>query len=148
MGIHTSLLKSTNFDTEYSVRLGRCSKTIEIREEYYIGKSLWAINNWFYRYFQKGYKTKDLSDFDIYENGFFDEYISKECLAKLLSDIDNVLSKKKKPEIVFPNSDDDYIEKYDTLFFETLERLKRVISLMLKDNQTPDSDIEYFVSVG
>ena len=74
MGIHTSIYRERYFSygdyDNYEIKLFKRGKEIKLenavslREEFYFGKSAWAINNWLYKYVKKGegeYLNKDFS---------------------------------------------------------------------------------------
>ena len=63
MGIHTSIYRERCFaygdNKKYKIKLFKGDKEIKLenavslREEFYFGKSAWAINNWLYKYVKK-----------------------------------------------------------------------------------------------
>lgn len=63
MGIHTDIYREINLSLidqgKYSIKLFKgdeeikLKKAVSVREEFYLGKNVWAINEWFYQYFFK-----------------------------------------------------------------------------------------------
>ena len=110
MGIHTSIyrervIRPWNTD-KYSIKLFREKKEIglenpvSIREEFYLGKSTWAINEWLRKTVSRNYSEEEIKDL-TYE--WIDEkYIYIDELEKLLNVVEKVLNNHKLAKKLLP----------------------------------------------
>lgn len=134
---------------------------VTINEEFDLGNCLWAINNWFYRMFLNEYgNKKELENLDIYENEFFDRYISIEDIKKLMLDAEKCLKNHSLAPELFPytkevievyklkNKDGSlkYDIAYSDVFFEDLKYVERLLMKII--NEDDKREYEYTVSVG
>ena len=187
MGIHTSIyrerdVRPDNYE-KYSIKLFKGDQEIELynpvllREEFYFGKSVWAINEWFYRWQLEEYKKwGDEPDEELSYEWINEEYIYLGDLKKLLRDVKKVLKEPRRAEEILPmpkdlrlvkpkekyynKEKDAYIvgsdtewddvlreEMYDEYYFESLRRAERLLERLIRED---DEDLisEYIVNVG
>lgn len=187
MGVHTSIyrerdVRSDNYE-EYSIKLFKGDREIELfnpvslREEFYFGKSIWAINEWFYQWQLK--KCKKWGNEP--DDGLSYEWINEECiylsdLKELLQDVERVLKEPERAEEILPmpknlrlvkpkeeyydKEKDAYImeadaewedvqreEMYNKHYFENLRRAKDLLERLIRED---DGDLicKYIVDVG
>ena len=181
MGIHTSIfrIKTIAFYEQkgYKLKLIKGDKEIKItnpvivKEEFYFGKGVWAINEWLYRLVLKNNKEfgaendKDLSNENIYEEPIYIEDMKKmlECIEKVLENHD--LAEKifpmpknlellrlrketydKEKKVYVTNNDDDWEkvprkEMYDEKYFADLERAKKMLEQLITEDSEVTSDV-------
>ncbi|MDO4967496.1 MAG: hypothetical protein Q4E70_01890 [Candidatus Saccharibacteria bacterium] len=180
MGIHTSIYRVRRFgdpvDKEKTeITIFRNKKKIEIetpveiREEFYFGKSLWGINYWFYRLIASELEENGLKpdDEDVYEDEIFERSISIEDIKRFLTDINDVLDKKKSPDEVFPVSKERKTEinkwlikinitettidkeQYNKYFYDNLKYIKEKLEKIIEEDCSIKGVYdEYFVDIG
>ena len=184
MGIHTSIYRERFIPVyekeKYQIRLFEDDKEIKLdnavslREEFYFGKSVWHINEWFYQLIKK--RDGDGADPDLSYEWIYEEYIYLSDLKQLLGDIKQVLENPELAEKILPMPHNlelvrqkvprinpktgNYIvkagdewekvpreEMYDEYYFETLKRAKELLEqLIAGDNNELVS--EYLVDIG
>ena len=187
MGMHTSIyrerdVRPDNYE-KYSIRLFKGEKEIKLenpvllREEFYFGKSVWAINEWFYQWRLKELKRwGDEPDEELSYEWIDEEYIYLDDLKRLLRDIRKVLVKPELAEKVLPmpkdlklvrpkketfdekenmyvtSSEDDWEnvpreEMYDDSYFEDLRWAEKQLEKLIKED-SEDLICDYIVDVG
>lgn len=183
MGIHTSIYRERSFcygDTQkYEIKLFKGKKEIKLsnavslREEFYFGKSAWAINEWLYKYVCKN-NHDDLNEDFSYEY-IYDERIYLKDLKKLLKTVELVLSDHSKANKILPmpkdleltrpkercfdaktnsyivRSTDDWEpvprkEMYNDYYFKILENAKKLLQQLI-DEDGADLVDEYIIEV-
>lgn len=169
MGIHTSIYREryiswTDVD-KYQIKLFKgagevkLENAVSIREEFYFGKSTWAINEWFLKWAMKEYDD----DEDLSYEYVYDKYIYLDDLKKLLKDVKKVLKDPTLAEKVLPmpkdlklvrprketldavkniyvaGDEDDWEdvprnEMYNEYYFETLKRAEEIIEQLIRED--------------
>ncbi len=187
MGIHTDIYREINLSLidqgKYSIKLFKgdeeikLKKAVSVREEFYLGKNVWAINEWFYQYFLKEYGRNMRREIS-YE--FIDDwYICIDDLRDLLRKIKNVLKYPEKSEEILPlpkslilcqpkegtyeNEGDLCIitadtkwkhlsrkEMYDEYYFGSLKFAERLLERIISEDDKNNTGLhyDYIVSVG
>ena len=187
MGIHTYIYRERDVRPDgqdrYSIKLFegknevKLSNAVLLREAFYFGKSVWAVNEWFYQWKMKELKKwgEEPSEELSYE-WINEEYIYLETLAKLLKDINKALENPKRAKEIMPmpknlklmrikeecfdkeinmyvaRSDDDweYVpreEMYDEYYLDSLKHAKKMLEQMIAEDGG-DLISDYILDVG
>ena len=160
MGIHTEIyrerdLRPDNWD-KYSIKLFKdkkevgLSNPVSVRELFYFGKSVWAINEWFYQREIKeckryGFKLeKDLS----YEC-MFDRIIYLDDLEALLKDVNRALANPERAKEVMPMPN-KIRAGYDEYYFESLRHAKELLEQLIREDKGNKTDLyfDYILDIG
>ena len=187
MGIHTYIYRERDVrpdnNDNYSIRLFKGKKEVELynavslREAFYFGKSVWAINEWFYQWKLKELKRWcDEPDEELSYEWINEEFIYLEDLKRLLKDVNKALKNPELAKEIMPmpkdlklvrakescfdrekgvyaiSSEDDteYVpreEMYDEWYFDSLKRAKELLEQLIAED---DGDLisDYILDVG
>ena len=183
MGIHTSIYRERYFaygdDKKYKIKLFKGNEEIKLenavslREQFYFGKSAWAINNWLYKYVKR--KNGEYLNEDFSYECIYDESIWLDDLKRLLECVRKVLAEPEKASKILPmprelkllkpketcfdektgryviKSEDDLEsvpreEMYDEYYFEILKRAKGLLEQIIREDEG-DLVGEYIIEV-
>lgn len=187
MGIRTSIYRERDVRPDgyekYEIKLLKEGKEVELenpvllREEFYFGKSVWAINEWFYQWQLKEYEEwSGKPDEDLSYEWIHEEFIYLDDLKELLRAVKKVLKEPERAEEILPMpkdlklvkpkeetydeerkgyvtySEDDweYVsreEMYDEYYFESLRRAEKLLEQLTREDEG-DLICEYVVDVG
>lgn len=183
MGIHTEIyrerdLRPDNWD-KYSIKLFKgkkevgLSNPVSVRELFYFGKSVWAINEWFYQREIKECKKYGFKpDEDLSYECMFDKIIYLDDLKELLKDVKKALANPERAKEVMPmprklklrrpiegayeDHGDSYAitadtkwedvprdEMYDEYYFESLRHAKELLEQLIREDKGNKTDL-YF----
>lgn len=175
MGIHTYIyrerdVRPDNYD-KYSIRLFKGEEEIKlynavsIREAFYFGKSVWAINEWFYQWKLKELKRwGEVPDEDLSYEWINEELVCLDDLKALLKDIDRALANPEQAKKIIPlpndlelmrikeecfdkesntysaSSDDDWEfvpreEMYDKYYYDELKYAKKLLKQIIAEDE-------------
>lgn len=161
MGIHTTIYRERDLRPDnlkkYSIKLFMGDKEVKlenpvlIREEFYFGKSVWAINEWFYQREIKeckrwGFKPgKDLS----YEC-MFDQIIYLDDLKELLKDVNRALEDPDRVKEIMPMPKKLKSCPYDEYYFESLRWAKELLEQLISEDEKNRTNLyfDYILDIG
>lgn len=187
MGIHTYIYRERDVRPDsydkYSIKLFKCGKEIglynavSLREAFYFGKSVWAINEWFYQWKLRELKRwgEKLEEELSYE-WINEEYIDLDDLKLLLKDVNKALASPERAREVMPmpkglklvrakescfdkekgvyvinsKNDTEYVpreEMYDEYYFDSLRRAKKLLEQLVTEGGE-DLISDYILDIG
>lgn len=135
MGIHTTIYRERYlaFDDleKYKIKLFKGKKEIKlfnpvlIREEFYFGKSAWAINEWIY---QRVLRECIEPDEDLSYEYVFDKELGIKDLQDLYKDVTKVLDNHKIAEKILPMPKDLVLEKPKVRCYDSKNKVYKIWS--------------------
>ena len=187
MGIHTSIyrerdVRPDNYD-RYKIKLFKGEKEIKLhnavllREQFYFGKSVWAINEWFYQWkLRECREWESEPDEELSYEWIDKEYIYIDDLKRLLKDVRRVLVEPERAEEILPmpknlrllrpkeecydeergvyvtrsmddNEDVPREEMYNEYYFESLKWAEKLLEQLIAEDGG-DLIWDYIVDVG
>ncbi|MBR2543060.1 hypothetical protein IKF03_00430 [Candidatus Saccharibacteria bacterium] len=160
MGIHTEIyrerdLRPDNWD-KYSIKLFKdkkevgLSNPVSVRELFYFGKSVWAINEWFYQREIKECKKYGFKpDEDLSYECMFDKIIYLDDLKELLKDVKKALANPERAKEVMPMPK-KVKAGYDEYYFESLRRAKELLEQLTREDEENKTDLyfDYILDIG
>lgn len=187
MGIHTYIYRERDVRPDgydkYSIKLFKGKKEIKLynpvslREVFYFGKSVWAINEWFYQWKLRELKRwGEEPDEELSYEWIDEEYIYLDDLKLLLKDVDKALANPERAKEIMPmpkdlklvrakescfdeekgvyviSSEDDteYVpreEMYDEYYFDSLRRAKELLEKLIAEDGG-DLISDYILDIG
>lgn len=160
MGIHTEIyrerdLRPDNWD-KYSIKLFKgkkevgLSNPVSVRELFYFGKGVWAINEWFYQREIKECKKYGFKpDEDLSYECMFDKIIYLDDLKELLKDVEKALANPERAKEVMPMPK-KVRAGYDEYYFESLRRAEELLEQLVREDEENKTDLyfDYILDIG
>lgn len=170
MGIHTSIYREKyvgrdDLRKRYKIKLLCGEKEVKlinpvaIREEFYFGKGVSQISNWFYKRLVKRYGKKECRD--LFPDEMFNQFVWVDDFEELLKDINKVLARPELARKVLPYPRGFALmtmegnkwrrltteELYGEGYFDDLRRAKVLLEQLVAE-QDEEVNFDYTLDVG